>query len=158
MAVRSVRARVGKSVIRGPMTPASARKYTYQVRKQMESIERKLAAIIEKLRAQDLPDALIEALEPTYEKALDYTPVDTGRLLKSGYLEKAPEGRKRPRVELGFAKGGDPYYAVYVHELTQNYHRAPTRAKFLQSALEEDVGEFEERLVEALAKRGYSND
>lgn len=81
-------------------------------------------------------DILVEALEPTLGKALEYCPEDTGDLRASGYLE-AEKFRGGARAELGFGKGGNPSYAIYVHEMPYN-HEEPTRSKFLQAALDED--------------------
>jgi hypothetical protein len=82
--------------------------------------------------------AVVEALEPTKDKAVSYTPVKTGALAASVYLEEM-QFRKGARAELGFAKGGDPEYAIIVHEMDYS-HAAPTSKKFLQRALEEMGG------------------
>ncbi|MEB3012856.1 hypothetical protein VJI77_07640, partial [Parvimonas sp. D2] len=47
---------------------------------------------------------------------------------------------------IGFGRGGNPSYAVYVHEMPFA-HKAPTRSKFLQAALDEDMGEIESKLA-----------
>ena len=47
------------------------------------------------------PDVLVEALEPTFGKALEYTPEDTGDLRESGYLE-AEKFHNRSVVAIGF--------------------------------------------------------
>jgi hypothetical protein len=94
------------------------------------------------------PDVLIDALEPTFGKALTYCPLgDTGRLRASGYLEK----EKNPKtgqynVFMGFGRHGNPPYAVYVHEVPAT-HAAPTRHKFLQAAIEEDMNAIKEGIV-----------
>lgn len=72
------------------------------------------------------------ALE-TYERALKYTPVDTGRLKGSIYLK---------RYEDGYVIGYNCDYAIYVHELVNNQHKFPTRAKFLEDAAVETMNEF----------------
>jgi hypothetical protein len=57
-------------------------------------------------------------------------PVDTGFLRGSAFTRA--EGK-------GFAcvvsVGYEAYYAIYVHENLTNYHRPPTRAKYLESVL-----------------------
>lgn len=83
-------------------------------------------------------EIMIDALQPTKELAQHYTPILTGDLVNSAYLAPVSTARS-PRVELGFAKGGKPHYAVYVHEMTTHYHEAPTQAKFLQRAVMEDL-------------------
>lgn len=82
------------------------------------------------------PDVLIEALEPTFGKALERTPVKTRALRNSGYLE-ARSYRGGAEVEIGFGRGGSPTYSIYVHEMPF-WHEPPTQDKFLQSAIDED--------------------
>ena len=81
-------------------------------------------------------EILVEALEPTFGKALEYCPVASGTLRDSGYLE-LEEGKKSSVVAIGFGRGGQPDYAIFVHEIPRA-HEAPTRHKFLQDALDED--------------------
>lgn len=83
-----------------------------------------------------MPEVLVDALEPTFGKALEYCPEDSGALRASGYLE-VEKYRGGSRAVIGFGKGGQPDYAIYVHEMPYA-HAEPTRAKFLQSALDED--------------------
>lgn len=82
-----------------------------------------------------MPDILVEALEPTFGKALEYCPQDTGELRASGYLE-TESYRGGSAVAIGFGRGGHPNYTIYVHEMPYK-HEAPTRSKFLQAALDE---------------------
>jgi hypothetical protein len=96
------------------------------------------------------PDILVEVLEPTFGKALEYCPKDTGALVDSGYLE-VEAFRGGARCEIGFGKGGKPPYTIYVHELPYN-HAAPTRAKFLQAAIDEDYFSILSALPRALAE------
>lgn len=87
------------------------------------------------------PEIMLEAMQPTFEKSQLYTPVDTGALQESGYLEIIGHG-KNAIVQIGYGKGGRPDYTVYVHEAVDIPHRAPGRAKFLQSAVMEDLGQI----------------
>lgn len=59
-----------------------------------------------------------------YDKSMEYVPVDTGKLKKSGYIRKRGAG-----YEVGFSAD----YATYVHEIP-NHHEAPTQSKFLEDA------------------------
>lgn len=90
-------------------------------------------------------DLMYDALQPTFEKAKVYTPKDTMALVDSAYFVKTGTDKK-PRVEMGFARGGKPYYAVYVHEILSYKHAPPTRAKFLEVAVKEDYSEMYHRL------------
>jgi hypothetical protein len=76
-----------------------------------------------------------------------YAPVLTGALRASGYLEKVGF-RGKPRVEIGFGRGGDPDYAAFVHEAVDIPRRAPTRSKYLEAAVMEDLDQIYRRLGE----------
>lgn len=121
--------------------------YQQQSRASMAAIIKEYENFIKAL--EDVtPEAVDKMLRPTLEKAKMYTPVRTGALRDSGRLEirKTSDGA---RGEIKFGGGPTLYYAPLVHEATWLYHKPPTRAKFLQSALEEDVGEFMARGVAA---------
>lgn len=111
-----------------------------------------MAAVVGELRRRlnaikdATPEALESALTPTFAKALVYTPVLTGELKASGYMELR-NGPRGPEIEIGFGKGGKPGYAAYVHEMVNIPHKAPTRAKFLQSAVEEDIDDIPRRIA-----------
>lgn len=127
-----------------PTMPTSATGYASSVQSQMAKIEDAYEQLFEAIREAS-PEIIYNALIPTKALAEYYTPVKTGKLRASSYLEVTQRG-EMPRVELGFAKGGDPPYAVYVHEMVQNYHVAPTRSKFLQAAVLEDIDNVRARI------------
>lgn len=91
------------------------------------------------------PEIMLTALEPTFELSQVYVPYDTGDLSESGYLEDVSTPKK-PQVQIGYGRGGNPYYAMYVHEMTSIPHEAPTRSKFLQAAVMEDLDNIFMRL------------
>jgi hypothetical protein len=93
-----------------------------------------------------LPEVLLESLRPTFELSQEYCPVDTGELKSSGYLQ-ITDFRGKARVEMGYAYGGQPSYAIYVHEMPY-YHEPPTRSKWLEAAIDEDWAGFTVRLVQ----------
>lgn len=146
MARRLLRSRVGAARISSSMEPSEA-SYTRNIRAQMEAIERALSSVIAQVD-EDTPEILLTALRPTFNKSQEYVPVKTGELKNSGYLEvnKVSSGAV---VEIGYGKKGIPNYAVYVHEFTSFYHKPPTRAKFLQAAIEEDMDAIQDRIVTA---------
>lgn len=127
---------------RAPMWPSEPG-YVAQMRRQSRELTDTLLDIFNQFEDAS-EDIMLEALEPTFDKALMYTPVLTGALKESGYLEKNPF-RGKPRVEMGFARGGKPTYAVYVHEIPYN-HAEPTRYKFLEQAMKEDLSDIYYRL------------
>lgn len=93
------------------------------------------------------PEILEQALMPTFIKARDvYTPIDTGRLRRSGFLEIDGRGEKA-HVSMGFGYRGFPRYAGPVHEMTHIKHEPPTRSKFLEAALTEDADKICDRIA-----------
>ncbi len=87
-----------------------------------------------------MPDLIFDwILEPIYDRSQEYVPVDTGRLKASGYIETAEEDGIIAG-EVGYAPYGDPYYATAVHEVEEWNHAPPTRAKYLEDAVKEVLG------------------
>lgn len=109
----------------------------------------KLVAHLHNVSAQ----VIYEALEPTFRKSQSYCPTDTGTLKASGYIE-ITDFRNTPTVEIGYGRGGFPDYAVTVHENLEWRHKAPTRAKWLQIALQEDASEIQQRIVSGYKRAG----
>lgn len=97
------------------------------------------------------PEILVEALEPTYRKSQEYCPKDTGALKDSGYLEIVEHRNGKITVEMGYGFRGQPEYAARVHENLEWRHKRPTRAKWLQVALEEDEQAIRGRIIRAYA-------
>lgn len=101
---------------------------------------------------EGLPEDMIKALEPTLEKSKELCPKETGRLVDSAYLEVTSNDHFNPGVEIGYAKNGDPDYALYVHELPAT-HEPPTRDKFLQIPIEEDYFDIPGRVAAIMKAR-----
>lgn len=129
---------------------ASEPGFVQKVNRQMDALKDDLQYIMDQF-ADVTPDVVLEALQPTFEKSQVYVPKKTGDLKESGYLEVTSRSRSAPSVEMGYGRGGDPRYAVYVHELTTYHHEAPTRAKFLEAAINEDTYQIIDRIF-----AGYS--
>lgn len=98
------------------------------------------------LEQKVLPEAMYDALEPTFDLSQVYVPKDTGELAESGFLDITRKGKGGAQVEIGYGRGGAPY-AVYVHEMVNISHEAPTRSKYLEAALDEDYYEILKRIV-----------
>lgn len=96
------------------------------------------------------PEILREALEPTFEKSKIYCPKDTKKLVNSGYLE-VEQTRNGAQAAIGYARGGSPFYAVYVHEIPR-YHKEPTKWKWLQQALQEDADDIHSRIINGVSR------
>lgn len=116
----------------------------------LQEIARDFRDYVNKLKGF-LPEDLAQALEPTLELAKKYCPKDTGALVASAYLELGTF-RGLVMVEIGFAKGGDPDYAIYVHEIPYQ-HAAPTSDKFLQRAIDEDYFNIVQRVTDIVRAR-----
>lgn len=147
------KARIGRQRITSNMNPSQA-SYTRSIRKSFEEIEKEISRLCNTF-ADVTPEVIMDVLDPTFKKSLVYTPMLTGELRASAYLmtrmrQGGVEG------EIGFGKGGNPHYAVFVHEMTDIMHKSPTRSKFLQAAISEDLNKFPSRLLKAYrAKVGF---
>lgn len=102
------------------------------------------------------PRATKIALMPTFAKSKIYCPKKTGALVFSGYLEIVGRmahvfGGITPVVEMGYGKGNYPPYTMIVHETLEYYHKPPTRAKWLQVALQEDQSKILPRIASLLS-------
>ena len=145
----SVKLRAGRSAVRGTLDPSSTN-YTRQMRTQMKGVEANLKEVLNAIEEHSL-SALDRILRPTFELSQKYVPVDTGALKRSGFLEvstRSISGKSRVNATIGYGKGGRPPYTVQVHEMTEVHHKPPTRSKFLQAAIEEELGSIRERVIE----------
>jgi len=127
-------------------TPAAHRKaFTQSARESMRDINTRYTNIVRQMQGIT-PRVLREAMLPAFEKAVVYCPFLTGALRASGRLEVERSTKNRARATITF---GSPTvrYAPIVHERTDLHHVPPTRAKFLQSAMEEEMGSFLTRLA-----------
>jgi len=87
------------------------------------------------------PAAITKALQPIYNLSQEYVPIDTGALKESAFIETR-EGVNGPKVVIGYAKGGTPWYAAYVHENLEMKHAKGKYAKFLERAVNERIHIF----------------
>lgn len=145
---RKLELRSGLTKVSKPIW-ASEPDFVTQMNAQLKALIEDLGYIFDQF--EDVtPDITVEAMRPTFEKSQRYTPKDTMALVNSGYLEVVTK-RGSPLVEMGYAKGGVPRYAPYVHEMTELKHDAPTRSKFLEAAINEDMFDIIDRVAD-----GYS--
>lgn len=148
----AVKAFVGRRLFRGPMAGYYDQDHAANLQASLADVLGNLKKWISHVKGQT-PQIVKEALEPTLELAEYYCPKDTEALVNSSYLV-ARTFRGNAQAEIGFAKGGDPDYAIYVHERTDLEHQSPTRSKFLQHAVEEDFDLIGERVAELAAVAG----
>lgn len=142
--VRPFKAVVGRQILRGSAASSGYADNQRFARAAMNAVSRNYNALIKHIK-DVTPEVLIEALEPTFEKSKVYCPEDTGRMKASAFLEITPGGT----VAMGYGKGGNPEYTAEVHENLEWRHKSPTRAKWLQVALEEDEQDIQRRIVAA---------
>jgi hypothetical protein len=137
--------RIGLTSVRKPEY-ATEVDYVRQIKKQCDVLKSDLEYVLQQF--EDVtPEITIDALRSTLELAKHYTPKLTGELRDSAFIENRGF-RGQPRVEIGFAKGGVPRYAALVHEQVEVKHQAPTRSKFLEAAVNEDIGNVIDRVYE----------
>lgn len=140
---------VGRAQYRGNVAMSSAADFGSQIKAQMDNIVANFKGMCDSIDSQSA-DILVEALQPTFDKSQDIVPVGkTGRLKDSGYLESR-RVRGTSQVEIGYGKGGEPPYAVFVHENLNAMHTPPTQAKFLQQPLEEDAEDIKQRILDGI--------
>ena len=136
--------KIGASIGGGRVSVSSQHDFAESVRLQMNQIVDNFKGFVNSIETQSA-DILREALEPTMEMSLEICPHLTGDLRNSHYLESNFVAG-HARVEMGYAKGGFPDYAVVVHEDLNAHHPEPTTAKFLQYPLLMDGPNIERRV------------
>jgi hypothetical protein len=122
---------------------------TRAARQNLKSAIAAVQRVLEKVE-NATPEGLRYAVQPIFDRSQELVPVDTGKLRDSGYIEVTSTARGS-RVVVGYAKAGDPHYAVYVHENLYAKHLPPTGARFLYGAFEELGDQVAPRLAEYLA-------
>lgn len=94
------------------------------------------------------PAILYNAILPTFQKSTVYCPKDTLALVGTAELTIVERGKGGvSTVEIAYGRTGRVWYAAFVHEIRRYKHAAPTRYKFLESAIKEDMGALPERLA-----------
>lgn len=121
-------------------------RYSKDSKQGTKALETILQKLVNHLGNQ-APVIAERALRPTFIKSQRYVPVNTGDLKKSGRLEIHTTAGGKKLAEITYGKNGNPFYAVFVHEITSYSHLAPTRAKFLESAIREDESAIERRIA-----------
>jgi hypothetical protein len=132
--VSPIRLFVGRQNIRGSENSSAAELGRY-LREDLNAITKDLAEFCAEMDGVT-PDILVESLEETFGKSLEYCPEETGALRASGYLE-VEKFRGGAQAVMGYGRGGSPNYTVFVHEMPY-HHKSPTQRKWLQTALDED--------------------
>jgi len=138
MAIPKLNVRMGLTRVGKPLYPSEPG-YVAQVNAQMKQVELAILDIFDQI--EDVtPHIMVDVLEPVMELSAYYCPKDTHALVNSRYIE-ITSYRGKPRVEMGYARGGVPRYAAIVHENLEFHHAHPTQAKFLERAVLESQNE-----------------
>lgn len=124
---------------------------TFSSRDTMAVINARYTDIIRKLRLASV-EAIHEALKPAFEKSQIYVPVRYGTLKESGRIEVSEIGGGRIQGHILYGNASSRYAAI-VHERTDLHHKVPTRAKFLQLAMEEEFDSMLAHLAVVYASR-----
>lgn len=122
-------------------SPASYRKvYTEDARAAMAQIIANYNTLINTLKSAT-PEILLAAMQPVFDKSQEYCPVDTSALVTSGIMFPETDIAGRQSVRIQYGDESAPYAAL-VHEMVWLNHEPPTRAKYLQQAMEEEIDSF----------------
>lgn len=115
--------------------------------RQIKEINKKLQEELAKLEMGAARATEIIAFR-ILNRALELTPVDTGRLRASAFIEKPRVNKNRKRPDginplalVGYDRNNTAKHAVFVHEI-QAHHAPPTQWKFLTTAVNEEVPRF----------------
>ena len=119
-------------------------------KKAFDAVGKRLEKVIKAIRVESEP-ALLAIAKEIERRALPLTPIDTGALRESSFTDSRTTSEGAEAV-VGFGKGGEPPYAVFVHEIQAN-HESPTQWKFLQAAAEQVEKEIPEMLAAMLRKK-----
>lgn len=113
---------------------------TQNARQDMAEIIRRYETLIRHLE-NITPQILFNAVQPVRNRAAVYVPKKTGALAASERIQFGVSEGGKPMVSLTY---GDEsaWYAAIVHEMVGLNHESPTRAKYLQAALEEEMDAF----------------
>lgn len=90
--------------------------------------------------AVNIAQGLLQCAKLVLKVSRRYCPRKTGALRASGHVEVEGQGfGAKARVLYGGTE--EVYYAAYVHENLWAWHRAPTKAKFLEDAFKETLAQ-----------------
>ncbi len=120
--------------------------YIQVIRQQMLTLKQNMLKVIERIE-NVTPEAIRFGLDPIFTESQRLVPVDKGPLKASGFVEVRTTGTGRVSAEIGYGRFGRPFYAGFVHERTDIRHSPPTRAKYLEAAVNKHIGDFSRRVA-----------
>lgn len=92
-----------------------------------------------------IAQAIYEEANVIFAKSQILVPVDTGVLRGSGGVSAPQQGPNGFFVDVFYGGPAAPY-ALYVHEIIENYHNPPTQAKYLEQPLMEAQAELQKNI------------
>lgn len=96
-----------------------------------------------------IAQAIWEEANLIFAKSQVLVPVDTGVLRGSGGVSAPQQGPQGYFVDVFYGGPAAPY-ALYVHEIIENYHKPPTQAKYLEQPLMEAQAELQSRIKDRI--------
>ena len=128
------------------------KQFTTSARQSMSEILKNFSQIISNMK-NACPDSLEEAMTPTFDKAQKYCPKKTWALVESGEITSGVNADGSAYCQISFGGGGIVYYAAIVHERTDLHHMLPTRSKYLEAAIGEDLHLMQRRFARSFKRR-----
>ena len=109
---------------------------------------------------QNAPKAVAQAIyeeaQVIFAKSQILVPVDTSALRGSGDVSAIQGSGQGVYVDIFYGGPAAPY-ALYVHEIIGNYHKAPTQAKYLEQPFMESLAKIQNnisrRIIDILKTR-----
>ena len=152
----TIKITMGRERVTRVVSPSEAG-YIRSMREQVKHIQASIQDVIDRFPSATR-EAIKMGLDPIYELSQEYCPVgETGDLINSAFMEDR-DSAKGPLVVIGYAKYGQPHYAVIVHERTWVKHAGARAsgakaksAKFLERAINERIHIFKATLEENVA-------
>lgn len=140
---------MGKTTV-GKTIWASEPAFIQQANSAMRALQKEIMSALKQF--EDVtPEILLSVMQPIFEESQVLVPVSTGDLKNSGYVELT-SFRGTPTVEIGYAKGGNPWYAMYIHEMINIPHKPPTQAKFLEKPVNDHLSTLQDDIANAYKK------
>ena len=96
-----------------------------------------------------IAQAIWEESNLIFAKSQVLVPVDTGVLRGSGGVSAPQQGPQGMFVDIFYGGPAAPY-ALYVHEIIENYHKPPTQAKYLEQPLMEAQAQLQSRIKDRI--------
>ena len=89
--------------------------------------------------------AIYEEAQVIFAKSQVLVPVDTSALRGSGDVSAIQGSGQGVYVDIFYVGPAAPY-ALYVHEIIGNYHKAPTQAKYLEQPFMESLAQIQNNI------------